>query len=134
MRRYGIESTLLVSNQLESLLAIGDWDEADALSAAALRAITASFPHYLLLVRADLEIGRGDFDAARTHLDDARATLREDRGLGNYFLYVAELALWEQRWTEADQAVRDGLRSATPGTPRSCVSGSARRGCAHMRS
>jgi DNA-binding CsgD family transcriptional regulator len=112
MHRYGIESTLLVSNQLESLLAIGDWREADELSAAALRATTASFPHYLLLVRADLEVGRGDFDAARKHLEDARATLREDRGLGNYFLCVAELALWEQRWTEAVQAVGDGLRSA----------------------
>jgi DNA-binding CsgD family transcriptional regulator len=112
MRRYGIESTLLVSNQLESLLAIGDWDDADALSAVALRAMTASFHHYLLLVRADLEIGRGDFEAAHTHLEDARATLREDRGLGNYLLSVAELALWEQRWTEADQAVCDGLAGA----------------------
>ena len=30
-----------------------------------------------------LEIGRGDFDAARAHLEAARATLREDRGLGD---------------------------------------------------
>ena len=109
MRRYGIESTLLVSNLLESLIAIGDWDDADTLSAVALRAMPASFPHYLLIVRAALEIGRGDFAAARTHLEDARATLREDRGLRNYLLYLAELALWEQRWTEADHAVRNGL-------------------------
>ena len=33
MRRYGINNTLLVANQIEALLAIGDWDEADRLSA-----------------------------------------------------------------------------------------------------
>ena len=45
MRRYGIESALLVSNQVEALLAIGDWDEAERLSAAGLRGITSSFPY-----------------------------------------------------------------------------------------
>ena len=29
MRRYGIHTTLLVSNHVEALLATGDWDEAD---------------------------------------------------------------------------------------------------------
>ena len=56
MRRYGIHSSLIVANQIESLLAIGDWDEADQLSAAALRGITASFPYALFIVRALLEI------------------------------------------------------------------------------
>ena len=37
MRRYGIDSTVLVANRIEALVAIGDWDEADRLSAAALR-------------------------------------------------------------------------------------------------
>ena len=69
MRRYGIDSTLLVANQIEALLAIGDWDEADRLSAAALRGITSSFPYWLLTIRADVEIGRGEFDAARAHLE-----------------------------------------------------------------
>ena len=49
MRRYGIDSPLLVSNQIEALVAIGDWDEADRLSAAALRGITSSFPYWLLI-------------------------------------------------------------------------------------
>ncbi len=79
---------------------------------AALRAITANFPYMLLMLRADLELGRGDFGAARAHLDAALATLREDRGQGIYDVYLAELALWERRWTDADQAVRDGLASA----------------------
>ena len=112
MRRYGIDSTLLVANQIEALLAIGDWDEADRLSAAALRGITSSFPYWLLTVRADVEIGRGEFDAARAHLEAASATLREDRVLGLYDACLAELALWERRWTDADAAIQDGLAQA----------------------
>ena len=111
-RRYGIESALLVSNQIEALLAIGDWDEAEKLSAAALRRLTSSFPHWLLTLRADVEIGRGDFDAARAHLETAGATLREDRVLGLYDGYLADLALWERRWTDADAAIQEGLAQA----------------------
>ena len=112
MRRYGIESTLLVSNQIEALLAIGDWDEAERLSAAALRGVTSSFPSDLLIIRADVEIGRGDFDAARAHLETASATLSEDRALGRYDARFAELALSERRWTDADAAIHAGLAAA----------------------
>jgi DNA-binding CsgD family transcriptional regulator/tetratricopeptide (TPR) repeat protein len=110
--RYGIDSTVLVANLIEALLATGEWDKADSASAAALRAITANFPYMLLMLRADIELGRGDFKAARAHLGAASATLREDRGQGVYDIFLAELALWERRWTEADQAVRDGLARA----------------------
>jgi DNA-binding CsgD family transcriptional regulator len=103
---------VLVANSIEALLAIGEWDKADRASAAAVRAITANFPYMLLILRADLELGRGDFGAARAHLEAALATLREDRGQGIYDVSLAELALWERRWTEADQAVRDGLARA----------------------
>ncbi len=80
--RYGIDNTVLVANQIEALLAIGDWDTADSVSSAALRAITANFPYMLFIIRADLDLGRGDFDDARRHLEAARATLREDGGQG----------------------------------------------------
>jgi DNA-binding CsgD family transcriptional regulator/tetratricopeptide (TPR) repeat protein len=113
IRRYGIDSAVLVANTIEALLAIGEWDEADTLSADALRGMTASFPYMLFMLRADLEVGRGDFEAARAHLEAALATLREDRGLGIYDVFLAELALWERRWTDADQAVRDGLERAS---------------------
>jgi DNA-binding CsgD family transcriptional regulator len=63
----------------------------------------------LLMNRADVELGRGDFEAARAHLDAALATLREDRGQGIYDVFLADLAMWERRWTEADRAVRDSL-------------------------
>jgi DNA-binding CsgD family transcriptional regulator/tetratricopeptide (TPR) repeat protein len=112
IRRYGIDATVLVSNYIEALVMIGEWDMADRVSAAALRGITANYPYMLLMNRADIEIGRGRFDDARAHLDAAGATLRDDRGLGIYDVYLAELALWERRWTEADAAVRDGLAMA----------------------
>jgi DNA-binding CsgD family transcriptional regulator/tetratricopeptide (TPR) repeat protein len=112
MRRYGIESALLVSNQIEALLAIGDWDDAERLSAAAQRRITSSVPYWLLIIRADVEIGRGDFDAARAYLEAASATLPEDRMLGLYDGYRADLALWERRWTDADAAIQEGLAQA----------------------
>jgi tetratricopeptide (TPR) repeat protein len=112
VRRYGIDTTVLVANSIEALLATGDWDRADSLSAAALRAMTANFPYMLLMHRADLELGRGDFEAARAHLQAALATLREDRGQGIYDVFLAELALWERHWIDAEGAVRDGLAGA----------------------
>src|SRR4029453_9404861 len=108
---YGV-NTVFVANHVEALLAIGDWDEADRLSAAALRAGTASYPYMLLMLRADLELGRGDFEAARAHLEAALVTLREDRGQGIYDVLLAELALWERRWIDAEGAVRDALACA----------------------
>jgi DNA-binding CsgD family transcriptional regulator/tetratricopeptide (TPR) repeat protein len=109
VHRYGIDSAVLVSNLIEALLALGEWDEADALSTAALRSTMASFPYMLLMLRADLEVGRGDFVAAREHLDAAVETLRPDRGLGIYDVYLAELALWDRRWADAADHTNDAL-------------------------
>ena len=113
IRPYGIDTTVLVANHGEALLAIGEWEQADTVSAAALRAITANHPHMPLILRADLELSRGDFDAARAHLEAARPTVRHEPGLATYGGYVAELALWERRWTDADVAVQDGLERAS---------------------
>jgi DNA-binding CsgD family transcriptional regulator/tetratricopeptide (TPR) repeat protein len=112
LRPYGRDHGTLVANQVEALVASGEWDEADRLSAAALRAITANYPHHALITRAELEVGRGDFDQARAHLEAARATLRLDRDLATYAAFVAELALWERRWADAEQIVTDGLARA----------------------
>jgi DNA-binding CsgD family transcriptional regulator/tetratricopeptide (TPR) repeat protein len=114
MRRYGIDSPLLVANRVEALLEIGDWDEAERLSAAALRGTTSSFRSWLLTIRAAVEIGRGELEAARAHLEAARPALREDHGLGLYDGFLAELALWERRWTDAEAAVEEGLSRARP--------------------
>jgi DNA-binding CsgD family transcriptional regulator/tetratricopeptide (TPR) repeat protein len=112
MRRCGVYSAVLVSNQVESLLASGEWDEADRLSAAALRSAASSYPYAVLIVRALVETERGELDAARAHLDAATATLREDRGLGLYDAWVADLAFWERRWADADASIRKGLAMA----------------------
>ncbi len=112
MRRYGVENTVLEANYIEALHAIGEWALADEASTAAIRAITANYPYMLLGLRAYLEIGRGQFDDARMHLDAAEETLRPDRGLGSFDVVAAELALWEHRWAAAEAAVRDGLRQA----------------------
>jgi DNA-binding CsgD family transcriptional regulator/tetratricopeptide (TPR) repeat protein len=113
LHRYRIDSTVLVANYIESLVAIGEWDTADSVSHAALRAITANYPYMLLMNRADIEIGLGRFAEAHAHLDAASVTLREDRGLGIYDGYLGELALWEYRWTEADADISEGLDRAT---------------------
>jgi DNA-binding CsgD family transcriptional regulator/tetratricopeptide (TPR) repeat protein len=112
IRRYGVDSAVLVSNEVEALVATGDWDEADTLSAGALRAMASSYPYALLIVRGLVETGRGEFDDARAHLEAASDTLREDRGLGLYDAWLADLALWEHRWTDAEAAVEQGLAQA----------------------
>jgi hypothetical protein len=113
-RRYGAEHTTLVANQIEAFVAIGEWDEADRASAAALRAVTPSWSHVRYLDRAALEIGRGDFDDARSHLETARARVAPALSHGDegYDLLDAELALWERRWTDAEAIVRRGLARA----------------------
>jgi DNA-binding CsgD family transcriptional regulator/tetratricopeptide (TPR) repeat protein len=112
LQPYGIDRTTLVANRVEALVAIGEWDEAEAVSAAALRAMTANYPRYTLIFRASLETGRGDFDAARAHLDEAVATVHEDAEAAICDAYACELALWERRWTDADAAIRRGVARA----------------------
>ncbi len=113
IRRYGIEYGPLLANHVEALVATGEWDEADSVSAFALRVNTANWPHIALVKRAELEIGRGDFEAARSHLDAALASVREDqRGSLDYDPIAVELALWDGRWSDAAEAVRDGLARA----------------------
>ena len=113
VRRYGSDATVLISNIIEALIASGEWDDADRLSAAAVRSITANYPYMLLMNRAELELGRGDFASAKAHLDAALPSLREDRGLGIYDVYLAELALWERRWVDADAHVDAALTGAS---------------------
>jgi DNA-binding SARP family transcriptional activator/pimeloyl-ACP methyl ester carboxylesterase/tetratricopeptide (TPR) repeat protein len=117
VRRYGVERSPLLSNQVAALLATGNWDDADSVSAAALRANTANWPHIALFSRAHFEIGRGDFDLARAHLDAARASMREDvvdRSGMEFEPIAVELALWQRRWNDAAEAVRDGLERRRP--------------------
>ena len=112
MRRHGVHSSLIAANRIEALLQIGDWDEADALSAAALRDTTSSFRSWLLILRAGVETGRGQLEAARGRL--ATVSVDGHQELAPYHAYVAELAWWERRWADAGRAVADGLAPASP--------------------
>src|SRR5262249_24246250 len=106
VRRHGVEDGTIVSNWGEALGAAREWDEADRVSAAALRSTAANRPQQRLVWRAALEIGRGDFHDARRHLEAALATVREHpRDSLPYDSVVIELALWDGRWTDADTAV-----------------------------
>ena len=76
-------------------------------------------PAHAPLLRADIELGRGDFDAP---LEAARPTVRHEPGVATYDGCVAELALWERRWTDAEEAVHDGMAWARPDGERRSAS------------
>jgi DNA-binding CsgD family transcriptional regulator len=113
-RRYGREyggNMPLVVNYSEALFDLGEWEEADRVGTAAIRAGDAAWPHQRLVQRAALNIGRGGFDRARADLQAALATVHDDkRGLAAFDIARAELALWERRWDDAERAVGEGLR------------------------
>jgi DNA-binding CsgD family transcriptional regulator/tetratricopeptide (TPR) repeat protein len=109
-REHGVDITLAV-NLIEALVDLGEWQEADRVGSAAIRAGGSQWPDQRLVARAALDIGRGDFDRARADLQAALATVGEDRrGQAAFDITLAELALWERRWDEAERAVGDGLR------------------------
>jgi len=112
LERFGRDQSTLVANLVEALVACGEWDDAERVSAAAVRGITANYPHQPLITRAELEMGRGRFGAARAHLEAAEPTVRGAAATATYHTFVAELALWERRWGDADRAVEDGLALA----------------------
>jgi tetratricopeptide (TPR) repeat protein len=109
-REHGADITLAV-NLIEALTDLGEWEEADRVGSAAVRAGGSQWPHQRLVARATLDIGRGAFDRAHAGLQAALATVGEDkRGQAAFDITRAELALWERRWDEAEQAAADGLR------------------------
>jgi DNA-binding CsgD family transcriptional regulator len=113
-RRYGREhgrNMPLAVNLMEALFDLGEWEEADRVGAAAIRAGGAPWPHQRLVARAVLDIGRGDYDRARVGLQAALATVHDDkRGLAAFDIARAELALWERRWDDAEHAAGEALQ------------------------
>jgi DNA-binding NarL/FixJ family response regulator len=109
-REHGADIVLVV-NLIEALTDLGEWDEADRVGTAAIRAGGSQWPDQRLVVRAALDAGRGDFDRARADLQAALATVHDDkRGRPAFDITRAELALWVRRWDDAERAVDEGLR------------------------
>jgi tetratricopeptide (TPR) repeat protein len=72
----------LVVNLMEALTDAGEWEEADRVGMAAIRAGHAPWPNQRLVQRAALDIGRGRFERAHADLQAAVATVHHDkRGL-----------------------------------------------------
>jgi DNA-binding NarL/FixJ family response regulator len=113
-RKHGTEhggDMPLVVNLMEALFDLGEWQEADRVGTAAIRAGGAQWQNWRLVQRATLDIGRGDFDRAHADLQAALATVHHDkRGLAAFDSARAELALWERRWDDAEHAAGDGLQ------------------------
>jgi ATP/maltotriose-dependent transcriptional regulator MalT len=116
LRRLGLagqwQDTFLLSQAAEALLKLGRWDQAHRLAAQALAQATPD-NRFLFSTVAELEIGRGEFQAADAHLE-----LITERSLSpgstpeaarEYAALTAELGLWQGRLEEAQAAVQEGL-------------------------
>lgn len=114
-RAAGVERALgavLYAHLTSSLAAAGRWDEAETMAIKGLE-LDASPPSAAALhaVRAEVALARGDLDGAREELSRAQRTPMVAR-------QQAELALRENRISDARRAVVDALRIAgEPGEP-----------------
>ena len=118
--RVGVARTLgafLTGNQLESLLATGDWDEADAILARMLRpgSSPGQYDAALYEARSRLRLLRGDEAGAREDI----ATIRRLVG-GRNIQYLQPLAFSEAEIDRAHgdlEAARRTVQDALAGDP-----------------
>ena len=106
-RELGLERAIgvaLAANLAEVLFVLGDWEESDRVLAEALEQGSMR-PSRLHGVKGLLELGRGDFDAARQRLELARRLNPSPHESARWVTCLAELALWEGRHNDARAAV-----------------------------
>ncbi|MFF9066901.1 AAA family ATPase [Streptomyces sp. NPDC014891] len=92
-RSYGLVDSIgwVESNRAESLFSLGGWDEAGEIAARLVRSATSSKPRGSASLRlAQLAVARGELDAARGHLADARAAYGCDT-IPQYVLPMAQV-------------------------------------------
>jgi ATP/maltotriose-dependent transcriptional regulator MalT len=117
-RRLGLTRShggvVLACNATEALVALGHWDQAEQVSREALEvAPSDAILALLLLLRAALELGRGDLDTAEARLRTVRrllpAPIPEAQKAGPLFAGLAELALWRGDLDHAKQLVAEAV-------------------------
>ena len=118
LRRLGLagqwQDTFLMVNAAEALFNLGRWDEAHGLATQALaKAQPEEGEAYAFLMVAELEIGRGEFQAAEAHLETIKERSLSPAGIPShahrYAVLGAELRVWQGRLEEARAAVQVGL-------------------------
>jgi DNA-binding CsgD family transcriptional regulator/tetratricopeptide (TPR) repeat protein len=110
-RAYG---PLLACNATEALVALGRWDQAEQVSREVLETAPSDVGRaYLPLVRAALELGRGDLDAAQARLQAVQrllpAPIAAAQRAGPLFGGLAELALWRGDLEQARELVTEAV-------------------------
>jgi DNA-binding CsgD family transcriptional regulator len=116
-RRLGLarhSQPILACNAAEALLALGRWDQAERVSAEALELAPPDPASAVLsLVRAALELGLGNLDAAEAHLRTAQglipAPISEAQRAAPLHAGLAELALWRGDLEQARQLVAEAV-------------------------
>jgi DNA-binding CsgD family transcriptional regulator/tetratricopeptide (TPR) repeat protein len=122
--RFGVARTYgagLLGYAAKALLALGRWNEADAITGLGLRrgAVDASAV-WLSVNRARLLVGRGRFEEAAELLQRARATETRLGGTDHATALLAaeaELAVWSGDIDEALRVAETAMRSARPDGP-----------------
>jgi DNA-binding CsgD family transcriptional regulator/tetratricopeptide (TPR) repeat protein len=116
LRRLGLggqqQDTFLLSQAAEALLKLGRWDQAHRLATQALAQATPD-DRFLFSTAAELEIGRGEFQAADAHMEliteQSLSPGSPPMAAREYAALTAELGLWQGRLVEAQAAVQEGL-------------------------
>ena len=110
-RDYGVS---LEVNAASALLALGRWDQADAVLSGADDRQPIEMPAIELhLSRGRLAVARGQFEDATQHLAAARGLMTsavDPQFQSMLAAYQAELALWQGQPLQAREAVAAGLR------------------------
>jgi DNA-binding CsgD family transcriptional regulator len=123
MARLGLEYSLgpaVGANAAEALVALGEWERAREVLDRELR-LPRAYRFVILLVVAELELGRGQFAAARSSLDEAAACMGDSREAGRFAFLLAELELWEGRLDVARALVERALGETAAEAPLSLV-------------
>jgi DNA-binding NarL/FixJ family response regulator len=118
LRRDGTErrwGPMIVSGLIDSLTALGRWDEVDRLLAgAALPDHDTLESAWLQQSAAELDVLRGDVDSARSRMEAAGRVIGVGPGSGRLDrLYMLRsnvaIAHAEGRWTDARRAIEDAI-------------------------